>query len=123
MALPTRFSKSPAELLDYKIDYGTELAQTGDTIQTSLWIVPSNSVDAPGNASIALADNVAVSEDPVSPSPTFTQGGTAKTTTSVTIFLSGGTLGNVYRVQNRVTTLQGRKYSRIIEVVIEPKYA
>jgi hypothetical protein len=123
MTLPSRFSKSPAELLDYKIDYASELAKTGDTLQTSLWVIPSNSVDSSGNTAIALADGVIVNEDPVSPSPSFSLGGTEKTTAAVTVFLSGGTLGNVYRVQNRVTTIQGRKYSRIIEIVIEPKYA
>lgn len=121
MTAPTRFPpKAPSELLDYKVDYAAELAGTSDTIQSSAWLVPSNTVDAPGNAAIKLVDGVTVNEDPDTPSPAFTQGGTSKTVSTATIFLSGGTRGNVYRVINRVTTTQGRKYSRILEIVIEP---
>lgn len=121
MTAPTRFQpKAPSELLDYKVDYAAELAGTSDTIQTSTWLVPSNTVDAPGNAAVKLADGITVNEDPDTPSPTYTQGGTSKTASTATIFLSGGTRGNVYRVINRVTTTQGRKYSRILEIVIEP---
>lgn len=122
MNTATRFQKGPAELLDFKIDYASELGKTSDTIQTSLWIVPSNTVDAPGNTAIKLVDGVTVNSDPDTPSPTYTQGGTSKTGTDVTILLVGGTLGNVYRLENRIFTVQGRKHSRIIEIVIEPRY-
>lgn len=121
MTAPTRFTpKAPSELLDYKVDYTAELAVAGDAIQSSLWIVPSNTVDAPGNTAIKLADNVTLNEDPDMPSPVFTQGGTSRTASTTTIFLSGGTRGNVYRIINRIATTQGRKYSRILEIVIEP---
>lgn len=122
MTTPTRFPKGPAELLDFKIDYASELATSSDTIQSSLWIVPSNTVDAPGNASVKLADGVTVNLSPDTPSPTYAQGGTQKTDTNVTILLSGGTLGNVYTVENRIITAQGRKHSRTIEIVIEQRY-
>ena len=122
MTTPTRFPKGPAELLDFKIDYANELAASNDTIQSSLWIVPSNTVDAPGNASVKLADGITVNLSPDTPSPTYAQGGTQKTDTNVTILLSGGTLGNVYTVENRIVTTQGRKHSRTIEIVIEQRY-
>lgn len=122
MTTPTRFPKGPAELLDFKIDYASELAKSNDTIQSSLWIVPSNTVDAPGNAAVKLADGVTVNPHPDTPSPAYAQGGTEKTNTDVTILLSGGTLGNVYMLENRILTTQGRKHSRTIEIVIEPRY-
>lgn len=122
MTTPIRFPKGPAELLDFKIDYASELAASSDTIQSSLWIVPSNTVDAPGNASVKLADGITVNLSPDTPSPTYAQGGTQKTDTNVTILLSGGTLGNVYTVENRIVTVQGRKHSRTIEIVIEQRY-
>ncbi len=122
MSTPTRFPKGPAELLDFKIDYANELSKSSDTVQSSLWIVPSNTVDAPGNAAIKLVDGVTVNNHPDTPSPAYTQGGTEKTDTDVTILLSGGTLGNVYTVENRIITTQGRKHSRIIEIVIESRY-
>lgn len=121
MTIPTRFPpKAPSEILDYKADYTAELSKTGDTIQTSIWIVPSNIVDGPGNTFIRLADGITVNEDPDAPSPVYSQGGTSKTSTTASIFLAGGTRGNVYRVINRITTAQGRRYSRILEIVIEP---
>jgi hypothetical protein len=59
------------------------------------------------------------SED--SPSPTYALGGTLFTDTKATIHLSGGTLGEEYTVENRITTANGRRYARQIIMVIQER--
>ena len=92
-----------------------------DTIASSQWIVPSNTVDGPGNQAVSLDDGVAVDYGETSPSPVFSQGGTLFTDTKATIHLSGGTLAQEYTLENRIVTAAGRKYSRRIIIVIQNK--
>ena len=121
MALIKKFAKAPAEKLDYSVDYAPELSGLEDTIASSLWIVPSDTVDDAGNQAISLDDDVTVDYSEDSPSPTFTQGGTAFTDTKATIHLNGGTLGEEYTVENRIVTASGRQYTRHIIIVIQDK--
>lgn len=123
VAVIKKFAKAPAEKLDYAIDYGKELTRLGDTIASSLWVMPSNTVDGPGNQAIHLDDGVTVNYNETSPSPIFSQGGTLYTTTRAIIYLSGGTLTKEYIAENRITTVGGRKYARRIKIVIEDKTA
>lgn len=118
-AVIKKFAKAPAEKLDYAIDYGKELTRLGDTIASSQWIVPSNTVDGPGNPAIRLDDGVTVDYGETSPSPVFSQGGTLFTDAKATIHLSGGTLAQEYTLENRIVTAAGRKYSRRIIIVIQ----
>ena len=67
--------------LDYSLDYSTWL--DGDTITSSAWLLPA------GETSLVVATS------------TFT-------TTSATVWLSGGVLGKTYRVTNRIATAAGR---------------
>lgn len=120
-AIIKKFAKAPAEKLDYAIDYSRELIRLGDTIASSVWIVPSNTSDAPGNQAIRLNDGVTVDYGETSPSPVFSQGGTLFTDTKATIYLSGGTLAKEYTLENRIVTAAGRKYSRRIVIVIQAK--
>jgi hypothetical protein len=83
------YVKDPDATLDYQIDWATWLGD--DTIVTSTWIVPSGLTE----------------EDSLS------------TTTTATVWLSGGTVGQVYLVTNRVTTVEGRTDDRTIRVVVE----
>lgn len=70
--------KDPDEVLDYRIDWSGRL--DGDTISASTWVVPIG----------------------------ITQDSASNTTTSATIWLSGGTSGEQYTLTNRVTTNGGR---------------
>lgn len=120
-AIIKKFVKAPAEKLDYAIDYGRELIRLGDTIASSVWIVPSNTTDAPGNQAIRLDEGVTVDYGETSPSPVFSQGGTLFTDTKATIYLSGGTLAKEYTLENRIVTAAGRKYTRRIAITVQAK--
>jgi hypothetical protein len=109
-AVIKKFAKAPAEKLDY-------------AIASSQWIVPSNTVDGPGNQSVSLDDGVTVDYGEASPSPVFSQGGTLFTDLKVIIYLTGGTLGKEYVVENQIVTTAGRKYARRIKLVIQDKTA
>jgi hypothetical protein len=73
------FNKDPNAKLDYTLDW-TDWLVTGDTVSTSVWTVPSGLT--------AVSDS--------------------NTTTTTTIWLSGGTAGKFYTISNRITTLSGR---------------
>jgi hypothetical protein len=89
-----RFTKDPQAVLDYTINWSDWL--DGDTISTSTWTAESGiTVEA-------------------SPAPSFT-------TTTTTIWLSGGTLGTVYRITNHVVTAATREDDRTFTVKIETK--
>lgn len=74
----------PDELLDYGIDW-TRRLEEGDRIVASTWTAPAG-IGAGG--------------------PTLSTPGL--TDTATTIWITGGTAGESYRVQNRVTTAAGR---------------
>ncbi len=68
------FEKGPNEVLDFKFDWSDWLGS--DTISTSSWVVPNG----------------------------ITKDSDTNDTTSTTIWLSGGVLGNKYTVLNRIQT-------------------
>lgn len=85
-------AKDPNEVKDYMLDWsgaapGPRLV-TGETISTSTWVVPSG----------------------------ITKDSDSNTTTTTTVWLSGGTAGVHYTLTNRVTTSQGRTYDWSITV-------
>jgi hypothetical protein len=80
--------KDPDAVLDYSINWEPWLAD-GDTIATSEWIVTG-------------------------PDSTLEVDSSGKSTTVTTVWLSGGTLGQVYTVTNRVVTTEGRTDDRSI---------
>jgi len=84
--------KDPNSKVDYLWDWSDWL-KTGDTIQTSVWTVPAGLVKE--------------SE--------------AATTTTTTVWLSGGTLGETYLVTNRITTVQGRIEDHSMQFIIRDK--
>ncbi len=91
--------KDPDEVLDYRIDWlGTSsdpgpLFGSADIISNSLWVVPA--------------------------------GITSETETndsgSVTIWLSGGTVGTTYEILNRITTADGRVFDQTVKLAIKTK--
>lgn len=79
------FLKDPNAILDYRFDWSSWLA-SGETISTSAMTVQSG----------------------------ITKDSESNTTTTATVWLSGGTEGNRYTVTNRVTTNQGRTDDRTV---------
>ena len=85
-------TKDPDAVLDFGFDWETWL--DGDTLKTSTWVVPTG-----------------ITKD----SDLFTVVGIA------TIWLSGGTLREVYKVVNRITTVGGRTDDRTLVIKVVPK--
>ena len=73
--------QTPTENLDYTINWTTRGLGT-DTIATSTWVVSPNDL---------------------------TSSNPSNTTTTTTIWLTGGTAGNFYTVTNTITTAGGRE--------------
>jgi hypothetical protein len=87
----SRFNKDPDARLDYMVDWTSWLGE--DTIANSEWVVP---------------DGITYEAD------TFTS-------TTATVWLSGGSLGSSYDVVNRITTVAGRIDDRTITIKIRQK--
>lgn len=85
------FTKDPNAVLDYSIDWTRWLA--GDQIAASEWIVPSG----------------------------LTKMADSKTSTSATVWLSGGTASQSYIVTNRITTAAGRTEDRSFTIRVEER--
>jgi len=85
------FLKDPNAVLDYQVRWNTWLG--ADTISTSTWVVPSG----------------------------ITKESDTNTTTSATIWLSGGTVGDSYNLVNRIITAGGRTEDRTITIQIEER--
>lgn len=84
-----QFRKDPQAILDYQIDWSSWL-QGGDTISASTWTVPSG----------------------------LTRTNDVFTSTTTTVWLSGGTAGQRYEVINHVTTAGGREDDRTIYISV-----
>jgi len=82
------FVKDPDSTEDYPFNWAPEL--DGDTISTVSWSLPDG----------------------------LTQVSTSNTTTVATIFVSGGSEGQFYRIRCRITTAGGRTWDRtaVLEV-------
>lgn len=85
------YVKDPSAVLDYQIDWETWL--DGDTISTSTWTVPSG----------------------------ITQDSETETTTTATIWLSGGTAQTNYNVVNKIVTAAGRTDERTIRIMVRER--
>ena len=85
------FIKDPDSILDYQFDW--ELWLNGDEIDTSVWVVPAG----------------------------LTEDSKANTTTTTTVWLSAGVLGQRYEVTNRITTVGGRTEDRLFIVRIRER--
>ena len=88
----TTYIKDPSSVLDYGFDWSDWL-DTGDTVSTSDWNVPTG-----------------ISEDSDS-----------KSTTTTTIWLSGGTVGKKYKITNHMVTDDGRTVERSFYVKVVSK--
>lgn len=84
------FTKDPQDLLDYTFDFSEWLGTDGDTIDTQ---------------AVTVADGL-------------TQNNVVNTTSTVTVWLSGGTLGRSYAVECEIVTSGGRRKNVEITVFI-----
>jgi hypothetical protein len=80
--------KDPSDVIDYVIDWSGVLG--ADTISTSTWSIPAG----------------------------ITQNSESETTTTATIWLSGGTSGTDYPIVNTIVTAGGRTWSRTFVVPV-----
>lgn len=85
------YVKDPGDKKDYAINWAALLAT--DTISSSTWTVATGLTTA-------------------SPAP-------SNTTTTTTIWLSGGTAGTEYRVTNHIITAGGREFERSFFVNVQ----
>lgn len=80
--------KDPNDVADYELDWAPDLGT--DTISTSTWIAPAGiTVDSDTN-----------------------------TTTTATVWLSGGTHGQNYDVVNRISTAGQRQFDRSVRFYV-----
>jgi hypothetical protein len=90
-------NKDPDEVVDYSLDWGGTSIKPGrsygDVIMSSTWTVP-----------VGLVKN----------SDSFTA-------TSTTIWLSSGTEGTTYKLNNRVVTSGGRTWDQTVKLKIKTK--
>lgn len=77
-------AKTPAEILDYQVNFTPELTAESDTISSISWIV----------------DN------------TLTKVTETNTATTGTVWLKGGIVGQLPQIKATVITAAGRKYER-----------
>lgn len=89
----TVYTKDPDAIIDWAIDWGQDYLQEGETIQSSEWLVEPQE-----------DGGIAVDSE-------------SHTATATVVFLSGGVVGNVYRVTNRVTTSSGRTDDRSLTLL------
>lgn len=85
-------TKDPDSTLDYQFDWGEWLGT--DTITSSVFTVDPN---------------------------TITIQTTTNTTTTATLWLSGGIVGTVYKIKNRITTVAGRIDERTVRLKIKER--
>jgi len=81
-------SKTPDDVLDFVVDWSAELA--GDTISTSTFAVPTG----------------------------LTKASEANATETATVWLSGGTDGVSYEVENTIVTAAGRTMKQCVHIQI-----
>ena len=89
--MPQSFVKDPDAILDYQIDWATWLGT--DTIATTTWKVTTG----------------------------ITKVSDTKTTTTATIWLSGGTANTDYTAACKITTAGGRADERTITIIVRQK--
>jgi len=86
------YVKDPGAVLDYSIDWGAGYLQSGETLSSSIWTI------FPADMTQNSASNAAG-------------------VTSITV--SGGAVGQIYQLTNRITTSQERTDERSITVRVE----
>lgn len=92
MSIPMlRWEKDPDEVLDFQIDWATNVLEDGDEIDTSTWIMPAG----------------------------VTKDDDSNTTGTATVWISGGTHNRTYEIVNRITTTGGRTYDQTARLKVK----
>lgn len=86
--------KDPEAILDYAVNWAGGYLQSGETLLSSSWTI------FPSDIAQVTASNTA---------------------TAATITVSGGVVGRLYQLSNRITTSQGRTDERSIIVRVEQR--
>ncbi len=89
--MPQSFTKDPQDVLDYLFDFSDDMAADGDTI---------------ANHTIEIDGALTLDSE-------------SRTTTGVTVWLSGGTLGQQVKVDCLAITSAGREFNRKAIFVIQ----
>lgn len=91
MTASNAFAKDPDAVKDFRINWASWL-DTAETIASSTWVVPAG----------------------------ITKDSDTNTTTTATVWLSGGTAGATYSLTNRIVTNQARTEDRVIVITVGP---
>lgn len=83
------YVKDPDSTEDFQFNWKPELG--GDTISASTFLLPDG----------------------------LTEVSSSYTPTTATIFVSGGSVGTIYRITNRITTAGGRTKDKTIRVLVD----
>lgn len=95
VSLDTILTKDPEAVLDYAIDWDVtgDSWLSGDTISSVTWTVPTG----------------------------LTKGSESNTTTTATVWLSGGTAGSIYSISCKIVTAGGRTDERTFKLKVEER--
>ena len=86
----------PTSVKDYPVDWAS-LLETGETLVSSTWDIQTGITQDPDNA------------------PSFTPAGIT------VIWLTGGTIGELYVIENHVVTSAGREYDGSFGVYVQDR--
>jgi hypothetical protein len=100
--------KDPDEILDYAIDWTWRLYSASELAQAQA------QQDAGEPVTIMPTDTIATSQFTLPAGITATQ--SANTTTATKVWLSGGTVGQAYLVQNEIATTGGRTMDQTVKI-------
>jgi len=94
-------NKDPDAVLDYGLDW-TAWLPSGDTIQSSEWIVTMNS------GAVVMSGGLVVDSS-------------THDSNSTLVWLSGGDAGTTYKLTNRIITTDGRTQDQTVSIIIEER--
>jgi hypothetical protein len=94
------FIKDPDAVLDYKFDWAASTNATGD----SDWLASGETIST---ATVTVSSGLTKDSDSIT-----------DTNTTVTVWLSGGTAGNIYTVACKVVTSGSRTDERTITIEV-----
>jgi len=100
-----RFTKDPNAVLDYKFDWAASTNSTGNTD----WLDTTNS-ETISSKTVTADSGLTVDSSSIT-----------DTNTSVTAWLSGGTVGQQYEVVCQIVTSASRTDERSITIVVEQR--
>lgn len=96
------YTHDPDAVLDYGADWSAWLAEVDDTITASTWTIST------------IADDEAPLVNDAEKGDTFDD-------TTTTIWVKGGTVGEIYKLINHITTAAGRQDDRTLTVEVEER--